>query len=422
MQTATRRLSSLLFTLLLALAPTFVSGAAAAQGGEEPAPAEQATEAPDDVQVVIDDLNAKHDAWSSAKSASDAARADAELATKTAEALTALDAALADARALRDLLEQSGDTPERLTALKAAIASNNPAGLADDFDLDTAKGLVEQWVSQGKDFVVKNGPKYAVNLLIFLVILLVFRVLARVAGSLTSKTLNASRLKVSELLKKFFVGIVQKLVFVVGLLIALGQVGVDTGPLLAGVGVVGFVVGFALQDTLGNFAAGIMILLYRPFDVGHVITAAGETGKVEDLTLVSTTLLTPDNQKLIVPNSKIWGGTIRNVTAQKTRRVDLTIGVGYGDDLDKTKRVLLDVVTKHELVLKDPAPQVEVLTLGESSVDFIVRPWTKTGDYWTVYFDLVRTIKQRFDQEGISIPFPQRDLHLVSVPEKLLQR
>ena len=139
------------------------------------------------------------------------------------------------------------------------------------------------------------------------------------------------------------------------------------------------------------------------------------------MSLVSTTILTPDNQKLIIPNSSIWGGTIRNITAQSTRRVDMMIGVGYGDDLDKTQEVLMEVISAHELVLKDPAPVVKVTNLGESSVDFAVRPWSKTGDYWDVYWDLTKTIKQRLDKEGISIPFPQRDLHLVEIPEELKQ-
>jgi small conductance mechanosensitive channel len=192
---------------------------------------------------------------------------------------------------------------------------------------------------------------------------------------------------------------------------------VDVAPLLAGVGVVGFVLGFALQDTLANFAAGFMILLNRPYDVGNVVTAAGVTGSVESMSLVSTTLKTPDNQRIIVPNGSIWGGVIQNVTSQETRRVDLIFGCGYEDDIGKAQAVLEDIVSSHELVLKDPAPVIRLHELADSSVNFIVRPWTKTSDYWAVYWDLTRTVKERFDSEGLSIPYPQQDVHMHQVAE-----
>jgi len=192
---------------------------------------------------------------------------------------------------------------------------------------------------------------------------------------------------------------------------------VDVAPLLAGVGVVGFVLGFALQDTLANFAAGFMILLNRPYDVGNVVTAAGVTGSVESMSLVSTTLKTPDNQRIIVPNGSIWGGVIQNVTSQETRRVDLIFGCGYEDDISKAQAVLEDIVSSHELVLKDPAPVIRLHELADSSVNFIVRPWTKTSDYWAVYWDLTRTVKERFDSEGLSIPYPQQDVHMHQVAE-----
>ena len=370
------------------------------------------------VPAALSELDAAHAEWTKAREASHSAPDDAELKAAVTPLTERRDLALANARGLRDALKaKSADT----TDLGHRILEVS-GDAAKDGDAKAILGLAAKWTAQAKAFVVEEGPTYGLRALLFLVIVFVFRVISKIVGGIVNKALSSSRLKISELLRKFFVGMAQKIVFFVGFLIALGQVGVDTGPLLAGVGVVGFVVGFALQDTLGNFAAGIMILLYRPFDVGDVITAGGETGKVEDLTLVSTTLLTPDNQKLIMPNSSIWGGTIRNITAQKTRRIDFTIGVGYGDDLDKAQRVLMEVVTAHELVLKDPAPQVEVINLGESSVDFIVRPWANTGDYWKVYFDLIKAFKQRLDAEGISIPFPQRDLHVISVPEKLVSK
>lgn len=182
--------------------------------------------------------------------------------------------------------------------------------------------------------------------------------------------------------------------------------------MLAGLGVAGFIVGFALQDTLGNFAAGAMILIYRPFDVDDIVEVPGAFGTVKKMNLVSTTITTLDNQTLVIPNSKIWGDVIKNVTAQNIRRVDLEFGIGYDDDIEHAERILTDIVLAHEKVLNDPKPNVKLHTLGDSSVNFIVRPWTETDDYWDVYWDIMREVKLRFDREGISIPFPQRDVHL----------
>ena len=197
-----------------------------------------------------------------------------------------------------------------------------------------------------------------------------------------------------------------------GILIALSQLGIQLAPLLAGFGIVGFIMGFALQDTLSNFASGVMVLVYRPFDVGDIIEAGGVMGKVSEMSLVSTTILTFDNQKLVVPNNKIWGDVIRNVTAQRVRRVDMTFGIGYSDDISHAERILTDIVVSHEHVLKDPEPVIKLHNLGDSSVDFVVRPWVKTENYWNVYWDITRRVKEGFDEEGISIPFPQRDVHL----------
>ena len=190
------------------------------------------------------------------------------------------------------------------------------------------------------------------------------------------------------------------------------MIGIDVGPFVAAIGAVGFIVAFALQGTLSNFAAGLMILLYRPYDVGQVVTVAGVTGKVSAMSLVSTTLLTPDNQIVTVPNGSIWGGIITNITGNPTRRVDMVFGISYGDDIGKAMAILDEVVKAHELVLADPAPVIQLDQLADSSVNFVVRPWSKTSDYWTVKWDLTRAVKERFDREGISIPFPQRDVHL----------
>ena len=194
--------------------------------------------------------------------------------------------------------------------------------------------------------------------------------------------------------------------------IGLAQLGISLGPLLAGFGVVGFILGFAMQDSLSNFAAGMMILFYRPYDVGDLVDIAGAFGKVENMSLVSTSILTVDNQKLVVPNSKIWGDIIKNVTDQNVRRVDMTFGISYGDDIPHAERVLAAILADNDKVLDEPEPVVRLHTLGESTVDFVVRPWVKTEDYWNVYWDVTREVKMRFDAENISIPFPQHDVHL----------
>jgi len=216
------------------------------------------------------------------------------------------------------------------------------------------------------------------------------------------------------LLREMIVAAAKNLVMVFGILIALSQVGISLGPLLAGLGIAGFIIGFALQDTLSNFASGMLILTYRPFDVGDFVTAGGVTGKVSHMSLVNTTFKTIDNQVLVVPNNMIWSGVVTNVTAQKLRRVDLVFGVAYSDDVEKVEKILAEIVASHELVLDNPEPMIKLHELADSSVNFVVRPWVKTDDYWDVYWDLLRTVKMRFDAEGITIPFPQREVHTTS--------
>ena len=279
-------------------------------------------------------------------------------------------------------------------------------------DPEVVGGLVSDWWAAAKEWLAGNAAAFAVRLATILLILLVAGVLARLVRRAVARVLGSSRVHVSKLVKGLAVGAASKLVWLVGVLSVLSVLGVNLGPALAGLGIAGFVLGFALQDSLANFAAGLMIMIYRPFDVGDLVTAAGVTGTVKDLTLVSTVITTMDNQLLIVPNGKIWGDVINNVTGQRVRRVDMTFGIGYEDDIEKAQRIMEDILTSHELVLDDPEPVVKVHNLGESSVDFICRPWCKTDDYWDVYWDVTRAVKQRFDEEGVSIPFPQRDVHV----------
>jgi small conductance mechanosensitive channel len=284
----------------------------------------------------------------------------------------------------------------------------------DIFDWEVFKGLVSGWLENFGTWLVDNLPQLIFKLLLFLLVLWIARAVSRLVRRLVAEGLKSSNLNISQLLKNMIVSTAGSLVLLLGLLFGLAQLGISVGPLLAGLGIAGFIVGFALQDTLGNFAAGMMILLYRPYDVGDIVEAGGIFGKVGHMSLVNTTILTFDNQTLVMPNSKIWGDVIKNVTAQEKRRVDMTFGIGYGDDIPKAEKVLTEILTSHDKVLVDPAPVVRLHTLNESSVDFVVRPWVQKDDYWDVYWDVTRAVKIRFDEENISIPFPQRDIHLHS--------
>jgi small conductance mechanosensitive channel len=199
---------------------------------------------------------------------------------------------------------------------------------------------------------------------------------------------------------------------VVVLIAVASQLGINTTSFLAVIGAAGLAVGLALKDSLSNFASGIMLILFRPFRVGDAISVGGVTGKVEKITIFTTILNTFDNQRVIIPNGNLTNGVIQNITANSTRRVDLVMGIGYEDDIAKARKIMSDIISADERVLKDPAPTIAVSELGDRSVNFVVRPWSKTEDYWDVYFDLTEKIKIAFDKEGISIPYPQRDVHI----------
>lgn len=284
------------------------------------------------------------------------------------------------------------------------------------FSREAFGAVLKDSLASLKGVVADSGADMFFRVLFFVVVIVLARMFSRITRRIVRAGCDRSSLDLSELLKDIFVSTSGGLVMMVGILLALSQLGISIAPMLAGLGVAGFVIGFALQDTLGNFAAGAMILIYRPYDVNDFVEVTGASGLVNKMNLVSTTITTFDNQTLVVPNSKIWGDVIKNVTAQKVRRVDLEFGIGYGDDIEKAERVLADVVSSHELVLKKPATNIKLHTLGDSSVNFVVRPWVKTSDYWDVYWDITREVKLRFDREGISIPFPQRDVHLYNEP------
>ncbi len=218
--------------------------------------------------------------------------------------------------------------------------------------------------------------------------------------------------KVDITLVKFLENIIYYTLLIVVVIAAAGQLGINTTSFLTIVGAAGLAIGLALKDSLSNFASGVMLILFRPYRVADFVTVGGVTGNVVSIDMFNTTLNTVDNKRVIVPNANITGDVITNVTANDTRRVDLVMGIGYDDDIKKAKEVLTRIISEEERVLKEPKTNIAVSELADSSVNFVVRPWVKTDDYWNVYFDLTEKIKLAFDAEGISIPYPQQDIHL----------
>lgn len=287
---------------------------------------------------------------------------------------------------------------------------------------DLASGALvnylNKWFHGVVNYLNENVLSILLKALMILGLLVIFHYLGKLSSKLLIASIDASRFRPSRLLRNMIQNLSSKVVMFIGIVIALAQLGISLGPMLAGLGVIGFIVGFALQDTLANFASGIMILFYRPFDVGDMVETGTVFGKVKHMSLVSTTILTIDNQTLVVPNNMIWGNVIKNVTAQNLRRVDMLFGVSYADDVPKVERILKEILTAHELVLKTPAPEVRLHELGDSSVNFHARPWVRTENYWDVHWDITREVKMRFDAEGVCIPFPQQDVHLIEKKEQ----
>jgi len=279
-------------------------------------------------------------------------------------------------------------------------------------DTDIATVLFAEANAKFKDWLANRGANTVLSALLFVAILIAARWLARIARRVTERALRHSDQSVSQLLREMLISISGTIVFLVGVLVALSQVGVSVTPMIAGLGVVGFIVGFALQDTLSNFAAGAMILAYRPFDTGDFISAAEVEGTVQKMNLVNTTVVTIDNRVLIIPNSKIWGGVILNFTGQHLRRTDVIYNVSYSEDLDHVQKVLEDLIAADERFLTTPEPIVRVKQFSDSSIDFLVRAYVKTEEFWETLWALNKAVKQRFDAEGITIPFPQRDVHM----------
>ncbi|MET0028643.1 MAG: mechanosensitive ion channel domain-containing protein [Candidatus Thiodiazotropha sp.] len=268
-----------------------------------------------------------------------------------------------------------------------------------DFDLNT---LLDT-------YLIPWGTKIFMALLVF--------VIGRWIASALTRALRAvmTRSNVDPMLVSFLGNIVKMALLAVVVLAALEQLGVNTTSAMAILGAAGLAIGLALKDSLSSFAAGVMLIIFRPFKLGDFVEAGGTSGVVEDIRIFHTVLKTGDNREITMPNAQIYSGTIINYSARDTRRIDLVIGIGYADDMKKAQALIKQVLDEDATLLKDPAPTIMLLELGESSVDFAVRPWVKSSDYWTTRASLLENIKTAFDREGINIPYPQRDVHLYQV-------
>ena len=310
-------------------------------------------------------------------------------------------------RVVLDEWERKGGDPKKYRAYASAVN-----GLEFDFfNLQATFMVLKNWVMSPQ-----GGLRWVGRLFMFGSILfaswMLSRALSRICGEALSRVEGAS-----SLLRTFLVNFVRQAILVLGVVVSISALGINTSPILALIGGAAFVIGLALQGTLSNFAQGLLILAYRPFDVGDVIDAGGVSGIVDSMNMLSTTIRTFDNKKMIVPNGKIGGDTITNATASSTRRIDMTFGISYDDDVAKAQLILERIINEHPLIMKDPVPLIKMNELGESAINFIARPWAKTGDYWTVFWEVTAAVKQEFDSAGISFPYPQQDVHLYQVKE-----
>ncbi len=305
-----------------------------------------------------------------------------------------------------DALERKGgDVTDQRLYLDAVSA------ITPNIDDTSALLLAAQEWLKSED----GGKLFLINLLKFVAAIVLVIIIARTLGRFIDRLV--ARQPVSKLLENFIRIAVRRTVLAIGFIACLPIIGINVGPVLALIGAAGLVIGLALQGTLSNFASGLLILIYRPYDIGDAITVSGVSGSVSGMNLLSTTIKTFDNQLITIPNNNVWNGTIINITGSDTRRVDMVFGIGYGDDFARAQEILLSILSDHPLVLESPEPVIRLHELGDSSVNLICRPWTKTADYWTVHWDVMESVKREFDKQGISIPFPQRDVHLYPAAE-----
>ncbi len=256
---------------------------------------------------------------------------------------------------------------------------------------------------------------YGVRLILAILVFIIGKWMSTKLSDLVAKVMDKNG--VDPTLTKFLKNIGYYILLTAVVIAAAGQLGINTTSFLTVLAAASLAIGLALKDSLANFSSGVMLIFFRPFRVGDVVTVAGQTGKIEEISVFNTIMTTGDNQKKFIPNGAISNATIININANPTRRVDLVIGIGYDDDIRKAKQTLEKIIDEDTRILKEPAATVAVSTLGESSVDLVVRPWVKTEDYWSVYFSLIENIKLTFDEEKISFPYPQRDIHVHKTEE-----
>lgn len=261
------------------------------------------------------------------------------------------------------------------------------------------------------EIVVHYASLYGVKLFFALVVFLIGKRIARMLTNVAVKAMKKG--DVDRELIGFIDGLIYWGLIVIVVIAALGQLGIQTASFIAILGAAGLAVGLALQGSLSNFAAGVLIVILRPFNVGNYVEMAGTAGTVVRINIFTTELLTGDNKQIIIPNSRVLDSNIVNFSSTGTRRIDMVFGIGYSDDIDKAKDILRNIIDNDKRVLKDKDARIAVSELGESSVNFVVRPWVNSADYWDVLFDMNAEVKRRFDAEGISIPFPQRDVHII---------
>lgn len=262
------------------------------------------------------------------------------------------------------------------------------------------------------DALVNIGVEYGLRIIAAIAILILGRILAGVIKNIISKIMTKKN--VDKTLISFITSVSYVAMMTFIIVSAIGVLDFPIASFVAVIGAAGLAIGLALQGSLSNFAAGVLMIIFKPLKVGDYVEAGGAAGVVEEVGIFTTIIKTPDNKKIIMPNSNVTGGNITNYSANDVRRVDIVAGVSYGDDIDKVKKVLSEIQSEDERILKDPAPMIGLVELGDSSVNFTVRSWVKTADYWDVFFDTQEKIKKRFDAEGISIPFPQQDVHIIN--------
>ena len=374
------------------------------------------------VPLTVEELTALADAWRA--NARDATLAVVERSLELREAGTR--ATEADRAAHADLLEARSLIFEKYGAVVASLEGKggDPA-LIDSLRIYRTAISVEETATLEPREIVANvlswlvspegGLQFALRVAVVVGSLLGLLIVAKIVRAWARRLLGRVP-DLSKLLQGFLAMVVYWLVIAVGLMIVLAALGVNITPLFALVGGASFIAAFAMQDTLGNLAAGLMIMINRPFDQGDYVTVAGVGGTVRKVSVVSTTVTTPDNQVIVIPNSKVWGDVIINTTASETRRVDMVFAIGYEDSIELAQDTLEEVISSHPKVLKDPAPVIRVNELGESSVNFVARPWVRAEDYWDVYWDLTQQVKEAFDARGLTIPFPQTEMRIKGDP------